>query len=165
MQQGGKGSPPAFEGAPPPEATEFETMAAELLGDPPTAAQAAAAAKITAAHQTSSNGSNGGVKALAPSAAAAAVSKQPSSSGLKSLGAASAPKPKPKPPPPVEEMPTAANNNRVYVKLRGWWETPATMRRNRLWALEGMCNFPGCPLADRHSGPHQFCEMAASLHK
>ena len=164
MQQGGKGSPPAFEGAPPPEATEFETMAAELLGDPPTAAQAAAAAKITAAHQTSSNGSNGGVKALAPSAAAA-VSKQPSSSGLKSLGAASAPKPKPKPPPPVEEMPTAANNNRVYVKLRGWWETPATMRRNRLWALEGMCNFPGCPLADRHSGPHQFCEMAASLHK
>ena len=54
---------------------------------------------------------------------------------------------------------------RTYVKLRGWWETPETLRRNRLWALEGMCNFPGCPLQDRHGGPHQFCEEAAAMHR
>ena len=54
---------------------------------------------------------------------------------------------------------------RVYVKLNGWWETPETLRRNRLWALEGMCNFPGCPLADRHSGPHQYDEEAIELFK
>ena len=54
---------------------------------------------------------------------------------------------------------------RVYVKMHGWWETVDTLRRNRLWALEGMCNFPGCPLADRHSGPHLFDDEAAALHK
>ena len=63
----------------------------------------------------------------------------------------------PKPVPPHRQV-------RVYVKLAAWWESPDTLRRNRLWALEGMCNFPGCPLADRHSGPHTFDEEAATLH-
>ena len=71
----------------------------------------------------------------------------------------------------AEERPTSTgkmalpDHTRVYVRLCGWWETPETIQRNRLWALEGMCNFPGCPLKDRHSGPHQFCEEAAELHK
>ena len=47
---------------------------------------------------------------------------------------------------------------RVYLRLNAWWETPETIRRDRIWALEGCCNFPGCPLADRHSGPHQYDE-------
>ena len=63
---------------------------------------------------------------------------------------------------PEPEMPTWA---RVYVRLCGWWETPETLRRNRLWALEGKCGFPGCPLPERHGGPHQFDDETMNLAK
>ena len=65
--------------------------------------------------------------------------------------------------------PTAAvgalRYSKVFTKLTAWWETPDTLRRNRIWALEGMCNFPGCPLADRHGGPHQYCKETIELFK
>jgi len=54
---------------------------------------------------------------------------------------------------------------RVYLRLNAWWETPATIARDRIWALEGLCGFPGCPLAERHSGPHQFCSETAQYFK
>ena len=48
------------------------------------------------------------------------------------------------------------------MRLCGWWHTIESLHRDRLWAFEGMCNFPGCPLADRHSGPHLFDEEMAA---
>jgi hypothetical protein len=62
-------------------------------------------------------------------------------------------------PPPQTVLPF----KRVHVRMAGWWETVDSLRTFRLWALEGQCNFPGCPLADRHSGPHQFCKETARM--
>ena len=94
-------------------------------------------------------------------------SSHQSGGGLSSVGAppsSSVPKPA-KRNPWLDPPPPKLVHNRVYVKLTGWWETAETLRRNRLWALEGMCNFPGCPLRDRHSGPHLFDDEAAAMHK
>ena len=51
--------------------------------------------------------------------------------------------------------------NRVHLQLNGWWATPETLRIYRCWALEGLCNFPGCPLPDRHCGPHLWDQETA----
>lgn len=59
--------------------------------------------------------------------------------------------------------PAPIRHTKVHLKLSGWWAKPETLRMYRLWALEGMCNFPGCPLADRHNGPHQWCQETADL--
>jgi hypothetical protein len=50
----------------------------------------------------------------------------------------------------------APHYRRVHVRLNAWWETPDALRTWRLWAMEGLCGFPGCPLTDRHGGPHEF---------
>ncbi len=44
---------------------------------------------------------------------------------------------------------------RAYVKLAGWWVTPM-YRETADTAPEGFCSFPGCPLPDKHNGPHQL---------
>ena len=57
--------------------------------------------------------------------------------------------------------PAPLRYNRVHLQLNGWWATPETLRIYRCWALEGLCNFPGCPLPDRHCGPHLWDQETA----
>ena len=58
----------------------------------------------------------------------------------------------------VEDVDSSAAR-RVYVKLCGWWEVEQPKCR----ACEGQCSFPGCPLPEKHSGPHKFDETLLDM--
>lgn len=59
--------------------------------------------------------------------------------------------------------PAPQHHRRVHVRLNAWWETPDALRTWRLWAMEGLCGFPGCPLPDRHGGPHEYDDELIAL--
>ena len=59
--------------------------------------------------------------------------------------------------------PAPQHYRRVHVRLNAWWETPDALRTWRLWAMEGLCGFPGCPLPDRHGGPHEYDDELIAL--
>ena len=68
--------------------------------------------------------------------------------------------PKPRPAP----LPPPADCTRVHMRMCGWMLTPDWEYQRRFDARFGICGFPGCPLPERHTGPHEYdAELAALL--
>ena len=57
----------------------------------------------------------------------------------------------------------AGSAGKVHLRVAGYysWSLPYSGEKGELgtaftFAVDGMCGFPGCPLPERHPGPHQI---------
>ncbi len=58
--------------------------------------------------------------------------------------------------PEASAPPPPASYRRVHVRLQAYWEQRDYERTFRIDARMGLCGFPGCPLPERHTGPHAY---------